>query len=42
MYAKIAGLRWDTSAMGSGGNGPRWRRTKRSASGFSVRHVPGY
>ena len=28
-YAVIAGLRWDTSAMGSGGNGPRWRATKR-------------
>src|SRR5687767_13611875 len=24
-YAVIAGLRWDTSAMGDGGKGPRWR-----------------
>ena len=37
-YAVIAGLRWDTSAMGDGGKGPRWRRTKRSSSGFKVRH----
>jgi cell wall-associated NlpC family hydrolase len=42
MYAKVAGLRWDTSAYGSGGNGPRWRATKRPARGFAVRHVDGY
>lgn len=41
-YAVIAGLRWDTSAMGSGGNGPRWRATKRSPSGFAVRHYAGF
>ncbi|HEX2359079.1 MAG TPA: hypothetical protein VHH72_04615 [Solirubrobacterales bacterium] len=41
-YAKIAGLRWDTSSMGSGGNGPRWRATKRSPKGFSVRHPTGF
>jgi hypothetical protein len=41
-YAKIAGLRWDTSAMGSGGNGPRWRATKRPAKGFAVRHAAGF
>ena len=41
-YAVIAGLRWDTSAMGSGGNGPRWRATKRSPRGFAVRHYTGF
>ena len=41
-YAVIAGLRWDTSAMGSGGNGPRWRATKRSPGGFAVRHASGF
>ncbi len=40
-YAVIAGLRWDTSAMGSGGNGPRWRKTKRSPKAFAVRHFQG-
>ncbi len=41
-YAVIAGLRWDTSAYGSGGNGPRWRRTKRKPRGFAIRHYSGY
>ncbi|MSO40965.1 MAG: peptidoglycan endopeptidase [Solirubrobacterales bacterium] len=41
-YAVIAGLRWDTSAMGSGGNGPRWRAAKRSPGGFAVRHFPNF
>ncbi len=41
-YAVIAGLRWDTSAMGSGGNGPRWRSTKRSPRGFAARHFPSF
>jgi hypothetical protein len=41
MYMTVAGLRFDTSAMGSGGNGPRWRSTKRSPRGFSVRHPGG-
>lgn len=41
-YAVIAGLRWDTSSYGSGGNGPRWRATKRRAKGFAVRHPAGY
>ena len=41
-YAVIAGLRWDTSAMGSGGNGPRWRATKRSPKSFTVRHYDGF
>jgi len=42
MYVVIAGLRWDTSAYGSGGKGPRWRATKRPAKGFAVRHYDGY
>jgi hypothetical protein len=41
-YMKVAGLRFDTSSMGSGGNGPRWRATKRSPRGFSVRHASGF
>jgi hypothetical protein len=41
-YMKVAGLRFDTSSMGSGGNGPRWRRTKRPAKGFAVRHWTGF
>jgi hypothetical protein len=40
-YMVVAGLRFDTSAMGSGGKGPRWRRTKRSPKGFAVRHAEG-
>ena len=28
--------------MGSGGIGPRWRATKRSPRGFSVRHATGF
>jgi len=41
-YAVIAGLRWDTSAMGSGGKGPRWRATKRSPRGFAERTYSGF
>ncbi len=41
-YMKVAGLRFDTSAMGSGGNGPRWRATKRSPRGYAVRHASGF
>jgi len=42
-YAVIAGLRWDTSAMGArGGSGPRWRSTKRSPRGYKVRHFPKF
>jgi len=40
-YAVIAGLRWDTSAVNepyNSGSGPRWRRTKRSPTGYKVRH----
>jgi len=41
-YAVIAGLRFDTSSYGSGGNGPKWRWTKRKARGFAVRHAAGF
>ena len=41
-YMVVAGLRFDTSSMGSGGNGPRWRATKRSPRGYSVRHASGF
>ena len=41
-YMTVAGLRFDTSAMGSGGNGPRWRSVKRSPRGFAVRHPSGF
>ncbi len=40
-YAVIAGLRWDTSAVGeslSSGSGPRWRSTPRSPTGYWPRH----
>lgn len=39
MYAVIAGLRLDTS--GSGGKGPRWHTSMRSAAGYGVRHWRG-
>jgi len=45
MYAVIAGLRFDTSAVGEKvrqGSGPRWRRSKRKPAGYAVRHYPGY
>lgn len=42
MYAVVAGLRFDTSAYGFGGKGPRWRATKRPARGFIARHPAGY
>ena len=44
-YAVIAGLRWDTSAVGepvNRGSGPRWRATKRSPKGYVARHAPAY
>ena len=44
MYAVIAGLRWDTSAINepaNAGSGPRWRSTKRKPAGYAVRHAPG-
>lgn len=39
-YARIAGLRWDTS--GTGGKGPRWQRDPGSGSGFVKRHPRGF
>ena len=42
-YAVIAGLRWDTSAVGealNSGSGPRWRRTARPATGYAARFAP--
>lgn len=44
-YAVIAGLRWDTSAVGepvNRGSGPRWRATKRSPKGYVARHAPAF
>jgi hypothetical protein len=44
-YAVIAGLRWDTSAVGESlnqGSGPRWRSTQRSPVGYTARFFPGY
>jgi hypothetical protein len=44
-YAVIAGLRWDTSAVGEAlnqGSGPRWRATQRAATGYTARYFPGY
>ena len=43
-YAVIAGLRWDTSAVGeslTSGSGPRWRSTPRSSAGYSARFALG-
>lgn len=39
-FARIAGLRWDTS--GTGGNGPRWQRDPGSGAGFVKRHPRGF
>jgi cell wall-associated NlpC family hydrolase len=39
-YVYIAGLRLDTS--GAGESGPRWRKDKRSNSGFRARHPLGF
>jgi cell wall-associated NlpC family hydrolase len=42
-YVVIAGLRFDTSSAGDGGEkGPRWRKTARSASGYTARHPSGF
>ena len=38
-YVVIAGLRFDTS--GTGEEGPRWRRERRSARGYVARRWPG-
>jgi hypothetical protein len=43
MYAVIAGLRWDTSAVGESlrqGSGPRWRATARTPTGYATRYYP--
>ena len=43
VYAEIAGLRLDTSAVGdpAGRDGVRWRPVIGKRRGFAVRHVPG-
>jgi hypothetical protein len=44
-YMVVAGLRLDTSAVGeklNQGSGPRWRKTKRKARGYVVRHYQGF
>ena len=44
-FAVIAGIRWDTSAVGESlnqGSGPRWRATQRSSWGYASRFFPGY
>ena len=42
-YVVIAGLRFDTSSAGDGGEkGPRWRSTARSSSGYTARHPNGF
>jgi cell wall-associated NlpC family hydrolase len=38
-YARIAGLRWDTS--GTGGSGPGWSKQNRSGRHFAKRHCSG-
>lgn len=43
-YMVIAGLRFDTSAVGerlNRGSGPRWRTAKRSPRGYVMRHFTG-
>ena len=43
-FAVIAGLRFDTSAVGESlnqGSGPRWRTTARSGAGYAARFWPG-
>jgi hypothetical protein len=45
MYVVVAGLRYDTSAVGeklNQGSGPRWRKTKRPARGYTAKYFPGY
>jgi hypothetical protein len=44
-YAVIAGLRWDTSAVGEAlnqGSGPRWRQSQRDGVGYTAKYFPGY
>jgi hypothetical protein len=42
-YAVVAGLRFDTSAVGEPvrrGSGPRWRATKRKPAGYTAKYYP--
>jgi hypothetical protein len=44
-YMVVAGLRFDTSAIGerwNQGSGPRWRKKKRKPFGFTPKYAPGY
>jgi hypothetical protein len=44
-YMVVAGLRFDTSAVGerlNQGSGPRWRHSKRKATGYTAKYYPGY
>jgi hypothetical protein len=41
-FMVVAGRRFDTSSYGSGGRGPRWRKTKRPTGGFMRRHPAGF
>jgi len=43
-FMTIAGLRFDTSALGESlnqGSGPRWRTTIRGGTGYAARYSPG-
>lgn len=42
-YVVVAGLRFDTSAVGESlrnGSGPRWRQSKRSPKGYKAKYYP--
>ncbi|CAN5484232.1 hypothetical protein BH20ACT15_BH20ACT15_03410 [soil metagenome] len=42
-YVVVAGLRFDTSAVGENlrrGSGPRWRATKRTTKGYTPKYYP--
>jgi hypothetical protein len=44
-YVVVAGLRFDTSAVGEAynqGSGPRWRSTQRASTGYVSRYYPGF
>jgi hypothetical protein len=44
-YMKVAGLRFDTSAVGeklNQGSGPRWRKSKRKPTGYTLKYYPGF
>jgi hypothetical protein len=43
-WMTVAGLRFDTSAVGESlnqGSGPRWRQTARGGTGYAARYYPG-